>query len=168
MNRNDSLQRGFTLLEVLVALGIVAVALGAIIKATAESASNVAYLRDKTLASWVALNQLNRTLLSKEKPSEGGEKSTSSGKVEMAGREWRWELQNSETSDPDLRRLEVSVRGQDSANPLVTLVAFKDFRTRPLNRTVQPAAGQILPGNSGAKPILPGSSGAKPGQKKQQ
>jgi general secretion pathway protein I len=122
MNRQPVCQCGFTLLEVLVALAVVAIALGAIIKVTAESANSTAYLRDRTLASWVALNQINQLLLNPDWPKDDSAKS---GKAEMADREWRWELRVSETSDKDLRRLEVTVRSRDGAEPLATLIAFK-------------------------------------------
>jgi general secretion pathway protein I len=127
MNRKPVCQGGFTLLEVLVALAVAAIALGAIIKVTAESANSTAYLRDRTLASWVALNQVNQLLLNPDWPKDDSAKS---GKTTMADREWRWELRVSETSDKDLRRLEVTVRSRDGAEPLATLIAFKSRRSK--------------------------------------
>lgn len=113
-------QRGFTLMEVLVALAVLAIALGAIIKAAGEGATNIGRLRDQTLASWVALNRINATLLDGEWPAEG----RSGGVTEMAGREWRWEMTVSTTADEDLRRLDVSIRDQDEQAPLAILTAF--------------------------------------------
>lgn len=111
---------GFTLLEVMVALAVLAIALGAIIKAAGTSAGDIGYLRDRTLASWVALNHINMLRLAREWPDEG----TRNGIVEMAGREWRWELQVSNTSDEDLRRLDITVYGEDREVPLAQLIAF--------------------------------------------
>lgn len=118
VNRNA----GFTLLEVLVALMILAIAMGAVINAVGASASQVGYLRDQTLASWVALNEINRMLLDPDWPDAD----TSTGSAEMAGQAWRWQMEISETSDPDLRRLDVSVHleGEDET-PLASLIAFK-------------------------------------------
>ncbi|HEX2238999.1 MAG TPA: type II secretion system minor pseudopilin GspI, partial [Gammaproteobacteria bacterium] len=50
--------RGFTLLEVLVALAVIAIALASIIKVVGTGAANAGYLRDKTFAHWVAANRL--------------------------------------------------------------------------------------------------------------
>jgi general secretion pathway protein I len=113
--------RGFTLLEILVALAILAIALGAVLKATAEGVGQVGYLRDRTLASWVAMNRINELLLEPAWPALG----VSEGRAEMAGRGWRWEVRVSVTTDPDLRRLDVTVRLRDERTPLVELIAFK-------------------------------------------
>ena len=66
---------GFTLLEVLVALAVLAIAMGAIIHAATQSINTVATLRDQTFASWVALNRVNALLLeAKPWPEEGSRK----------------------------------------------------------------------------------------------
>ena len=48
--------QGFSLLEVLVALAILGISLGAAIKATSSSLGNAGYLQQRTLAHWVAMN----------------------------------------------------------------------------------------------------------------
>ncbi len=143
MNRD---QRGFTLLEVMVALAVLALALGAIIKAGGAGANNVAMLRDRTLAGWVAVNTINELLLARDWPDAGTRKDT----TEMAGREWYWEVQINKTSDPDLRRLDVAIRDQKNAAPLVELIAFKG-RPSSLSSTTLPSQG-----NPEAVPAAPG------------
>lgn len=113
--------RGFTLLEVLVALAVLAVALSALIKAAGESAANVAYLRDRTFAVWVAANVANANLRNSDWPAVG----SSDGSLELAGREWRWERRVSDTSQEDLRRLDIIVTAPGDDAPLAELAAFK-------------------------------------------
>ncbi len=113
--------KGFTLLEVLVALAILAIALSAIIKVTAENAENASYLRDKTLAHWVAMNVLTEIRVREEWPNLG----TREGVSEMAERKWYWFLKISTTVDKELRRLEVKVKLHKKAEEsLTTLVGF--------------------------------------------
>lgn len=120
MKPASRLSRGFTLLEILVALAVLAISLGALVKIAAESASNVGYLRNRTLAAWVANNKINETLLSRDWPALG----FSQGVVSMAGRQWRWQLTTRNTSDPDLRRLDVAVKADGAAEVITELTAF--------------------------------------------
>ncbi|MCP5158528.1 MAG: type II secretion system minor pseudopilin GspI [Gammaproteobacteria bacterium] len=113
---------GFTLLEVLVALAVLAIALSAIINAATQSIASTAYLRDQTFASWVALNKINELLLDPEPwPEEG----SLQGDTDLANRTWRWEARFAKTDEPALRRLEVTVRRAEQASPLSVLIAFK-------------------------------------------
>ncbi len=113
---------GFTLLEVLVALAIVAVALSAIIKTTADLSANASYLRDKTFAHWVALNQMTELQLQKSTPAVG----FSSGSEEMARTEWYWQTKVEETANKSIHRVEITVRlhKDDDLPGLVTLTGF--------------------------------------------
>lgn len=79
--------RGFTLLEVLIALAIVALSAGALLGTITSSASNVAYLHDKTLAEWVALNRLTEIRIARQMPPPGKR----TGNAEMGGMRWQWE-----------------------------------------------------------------------------
>ena len=103
-------ERGFTLLEVLVALAIVATALAALVRAGSDNATTAVYLRDKSLAEWVALNRIAELRLEREWPSPG----TREGEARMAERTWNWTVEVSETFDPDVRRADVTVRAADA------------------------------------------------------
>ena len=130
---------GFTLLEVLVALAVLAIAMGAIINAATQSITSTAYLRDQTLASWVALNQVNERLLDPEPwPEEGSRQ----GSAELASRAWRWQVRFAKTDDPDLRRIEVTVRVTENGPVLSTLTAFKasPLQEKPADHQTDPSA----------------------------
>jgi general secretion pathway protein I len=113
---------GFTLLEVLVALAVLALTMGAVIKAVGGYTSNQAYLRDRTLATWVARNVLVEQQVEDAWPSVGEIKGT----TESGGREWRWLGTVSQTDEEDLRRLDVEVRPIDAedSEPIAVLSGF--------------------------------------------
>jgi general secretion pathway protein I len=79
--------RGFTLIEVLVALAIVTVGMAAVLGAMTSAADTAIYLRDKSFAQWIALNRIAEVRLQPKLPAK--EKTT--GEVEFAGRKWHWE-----------------------------------------------------------------------------
>lgn len=114
--------RGFTLLEVMVALAVVAIALAALVKGGSQSAVTAAHLRDKSFAHWVAMNRVAELRLQKEWPATGD----STGDEEMANRHWYTLAKVIATEDPDLRRLEVEVRTSDNKDDavLARVVAF--------------------------------------------
>jgi len=93
--------KAFTLLEVLVALTIIAITLGAVIKTTSDQTANTAYLKQKAIGHWVAVNALNQLLLEKKWPSLG--KSTDS--AQMAKHEWHWQREVEKTLSPDSRKI---------------------------------------------------------------
>ena len=114
-----SKKQGFTLLEVLVALAVIAIGLAAVMKVSIENAENARYLRDKTLAHWVAMNVLTEIQIREESPK------LDEGTAMMAAREWVWVLKVSETMDKDLRRLDIEVYyNSKEEEPIAILVGF--------------------------------------------
>jgi len=99
-------QRGFTLLEVLIALAIVVMAVGALLGTITSSASNISYLRNKTLAEWVALNHLTEVRISQQMPDPGKR----TGYTVMAGMRWQWEQEVVESSIKGMFRIDVRAR----------------------------------------------------------
>ncbi len=111
--------RGFTLIEVLVALAVIAVALAALVKAAGTFTSDTGYLRDKTLAQWVALNKAAEYQTGLTKAT------TSSGTEKMGGHEWYWDAATEPTDDSYVLRLRIAVRAQrDARSPTATVVTF--------------------------------------------
>jgi len=112
---------GFTLLEILVALAVVAIALSAIVSEVSNNVKNAARLRDKTLAHWVAMNKVTEWQTSGDWPSPG----VTEGDALMAEYEWHWSLTVSTTEDEDVRRMDVEVRAdQDAKNPDASIIAY--------------------------------------------
>jgi general secretion pathway protein I len=101
--------RGFTLIEVLVALAIVAVGMAAVMRAITSSADTVFYLRDKTFAQWVALNQIANLRVTAQIPAVGN----SEGDIDYAGRKWHWRQEVVASEVPGVERIDVRVRPAD-------------------------------------------------------
>jgi general secretion pathway protein I len=108
--------RGFTLVEVMVALAIVAIALGAGMRAAGVLTDNAQRLNDVTAAQWCAENELTALRLARTFPGIGDADFT----CEQLGRSYQGVLQTRATPNPNFRRVDVQVR--DAAGlPLVTL-----------------------------------------------
>lgn len=112
---------GFTLIEIMVALTIIAITLGAIIENTTASNRNAQYLRDKTIASWVAMNQISLVRAKRQWSNASNKK----GIVEMAGRQWSWVLKIQKTDDANVRRLDIDVYSEDDdSQSLASMTGF--------------------------------------------
>ncbi|MEO9135169.1 MAG: type II secretion system minor pseudopilin GspI [Casimicrobiaceae bacterium] len=97
--------RAFTLIEVLVALAIVAVALAAGMRALAQSADGATSLKMRTLALWVAQNRLAQAQLADPWPSRG----ITDGDETQAGVQLVWRATVSDTPNPAFRKIEIVV-----------------------------------------------------------
>jgi general secretion pathway protein I len=101
--------RGFTLLEVMIALLVITLGMGAVITTTGESGWKSAHLRESTIASWVAYNQI---ALYRAKRG-WGDATRRSGEAEMANASWEWEMTFRATPNTSIREVEVEVRLKD-------------------------------------------------------
>lgn len=117
--------RGFTLVEVMVALAVVAVALPALLFTLYQQIDGTEYLRERSMAQWVASNKLSelRLLVARDRTLSVRE---AAGESEQAGRTWYWWIDIQGTEIPRFYRVEIRVsdRRDGDANPLQTLVAF--------------------------------------------
>ncbi len=97
--------RGFTLIEVMIAMLVIALSVGALLSTLVTSASAVDYLREKAFAQWIALNRVSELRLSGARPASGVTRDT----VEFGGQNWRWEQQVSDAGIEGLLRVDVRV-----------------------------------------------------------
>jgi len=138
---------GFTLIEVLAALVIVALGMLGVIEAVSQQARNGAYLREKTIAHWIAMNVVTEQRLQPAPPPVAD----SSDDVEFAGQRWRWSMRDTQTEVQSLRRMDVSVRPADARDDVV-LASVTGF----YGSAVGPAGGGTIAWN--------GAGNAAPGQ----
>ena len=116
---------GFTLVEVMVALAVVAVALPALLLTLSQQLDGLRYLEDRTHAQWVAANRLAELRL-----VAGAKGSLHTGRVagteELAGRSWYWWSEGVETEVPGFFRYEIVVSDQEDgeASPVHTLDGY--------------------------------------------
>ena len=110
MPNSRAAQAGFTLIEIIVALAIVAVAVLAISSALSEHTKATSGLEQRLLASWVASNEMARVrhAAKSEKVKTGRQSDT----VEMGNHRWRATTQIQETEVERVFLLTVSVRGE--------------------------------------------------------
>ena len=112
------LDHGFTLLEVLIALAVLAIGLMALIGTTGKSARDSAHLRDTTYASWVGLNELTMLRVAQSWPNDD----SLNGDADMGGEKWHWKATMTKTSDPGLLRVDIDVSVPDKPDDVVTTV----------------------------------------------
>ena len=108
------MSRGFTLFEVLVALAIIAIALTAVMRASASAADTASELRLRLLAGWVAENRMAELTAYQTWPAVG----TISGKETQAGIDFSWQEKIDSTPNPLFRKITVQVDSGDISSRL--------------------------------------------------
>jgi general secretion pathway protein I len=128
---------------VLAALVIVGLGMLGVIQAVIQSANHGTYLREKTLAHWIAMNLLTERRLMTSPPAVG----TSSDVIEYANQRWRWSVRVSGTAVETMHRFDVSVGLADAREDakLATVIGFYGTAIAPAgasNVQWQRASGQ--------------------------
>lgn len=113
---------GFTLLEVLIALAILAVSATAIIRQTGNSMSQLSSLENKTIATLMAETTLDKLIASEAFPPLG----RSTEMVTFNATEWQINIAVTATSEPWLRKVSVAV--SQRTHPDYELVSLNSFR----------------------------------------
>jgi general secretion pathway protein I len=120
--------RGFTLLEVLVALLVLALALLALSRTAANQVDTFGKLRERTVAGWLAADVLAQTQLANAFPATG----KSDGQRRFGGRDWRYDVIVQGTPVASIRRIDVHVFApEDAKSPMASLTGFAGEDLRP-------------------------------------
>jgi general secretion pathway protein I len=148
--------RGFTLIEVLVALVIVAFGMGAVLATLSAAANNTAALHDKTLAQWIALNLVADTRLALQPPKTG----TTEGDLKAFGNsDWHWQREIVPVElIPGL--LEISVRVRRTGTSSSPYSAGSSSSSSSSGGSVGRSASHASSGSASELGRLYGSSGS--------
>jgi len=155
-DHHSRIEFGFTLIEVVIALAIIAIGLAAVVAVAARSGRIDAGLQQRSFAAWVASNRMTRFRLDKHWPDLG----TQDGKVKLADQQWHWKATVKKTQDPDLRRVRIEVA--TAAKPDETITELLGFIGKPLPKPQSNPGvgnGSLHHPDKGGKPQNPGNGG---------
>lgn len=156
--RRSAGSRGFTLIEVLVALMVVAMGLAALMLTVSSTARTSGYLRDKTLAQWMALNRLSEVRLNLTKFGPN----TDTGEIYFANRTWHYDTRYYDTSITTMKRVVVRVYAGDAktkGSPVAESTGFLGGSLTPLgsSNTVDWTEGTTAESATSRGNLLPGT-----------
>ena len=113
-------ERGFTLVEVLVALVILAVAAAGLIGAAEAHVDTIRAMQSRAAAQWVAENRIAELTVSRDPAPKAY------SIVEMLGQTWAVQVAGRPSDDPELEAMTISVAETDAPEPLVTMDFFRE------------------------------------------
>jgi general secretion pathway protein I len=125
MNSRPRRRGGFTLLEMLVALTVLAVALLAALRASSAGVQNTVEIRNRLLASWVAQNRLAEHIARRDWLPIGEVR----GEESQGGVRFGWEEKTMGTPNFQFRRIEIRVFAEQ--DPDQALASQTGFMVRP-------------------------------------
>jgi len=115
-------QHGFTLIEVMVALTLIAISMTTLLSVSGQTTANATHFKQLTLGQWIAENKAAEYQIRNQFPPVGRKE----GNVNMADREWRWRVKVSNTENADIRRLDIDIIFEDGDfdEPVASVSAF--------------------------------------------
>jgi general secretion pathway protein I len=105
---------GFTLIELMVAVAVLAIGMTAVLHTTSQAGYAGIFLKQKTIAHWVASNKAAELSINREWLEPG----VTTGTETMAKQTWQWETEVRNTQVPELRLviIRVSLDGEEKAS----------------------------------------------------
>lgn len=113
--------RGFTLIEVLIALAIIAIALTALLKATSQNTTITQRIKEKSIGHWVAMQGVALIQLGLINIPPNQE---STNTITMAGEKWYWRVLITSTEVPHVQQINVTVSQKQDGDFGSPLTAF--------------------------------------------
>lgn len=135
--------KAFTLVEVMVALAIIALSLTAVAAKMGRMIDTSNSMRERTYASWIAQNKIAELRLANVVPDV----TATSGEVDYANTTWRWRAVISESGIENLFRVDVSVSYEDDEAVIRTVTGFIG---EPVNPGASNRAWSVGSQNAGA------------------
>ena len=116
---------GFTLLEIMIAVAVFATVSAALVKNAALTVRQTGLIRDKTVAYWIAENELAALRARPRAAGDFPRTGTSRAGVTMARKDWEVVTSIDSTRNEDVRRIDITVyRDENLEDPLATLSGF--------------------------------------------
>lgn len=113
---------GFTLIEVLIALAIIAIALGALLKASAQNVNHAEYLKNKMIRHWVAMQAVTNIQLGLIS-LEGQQEVTKVTK--FLDQRWYWRAKIIPTPVKSMQEIKISLSQHQDGPFIDPLFAFR-------------------------------------------
>ena len=105
---------GFTLIEVLIALSVIAIGLSAVLKTSFQAVSNAQVIQNKIFALWVLENKAAEIRLNSKKLPTGNDE----GQQQQAGQAWSWQTKSASTENPKIKKITLTILDAEKENIL--------------------------------------------------
>lgn len=122
LSKRNTPQIGFTLVEVLLALAVIAIALTALLKVTAQNIENTSRIKEKTISHWVAMQAVTMIQLNLLQINQNQE---STQVTTMLGQKWYWRAKYTNTSVNSLQEINIAVSSKEIGPFREELIAFR-------------------------------------------
>lgn len=114
--------KGFTLIEILLALVILAISLTALLKATADNLHNTSRIKEKSIKHWVAMQAISAIQL-RTVPVTINQPTTQTTK--MLGQTWYWQARVTPTFIKSMQQINITVSASRTGPFTDSLVGFR-------------------------------------------